>query len=445
MSPDERAQREDFKDLRTGVEWFKSFMTTDEWSARRLEATQRFYEMMVGNIPDDVGRYFSNQDSFGWYLFLGEAFNDHPWNYEVFFGSRVIPLLAAIGRNLDTILKIEGIENRVKRIVGPEKSQPNGGLFEILVANAYVRDGADVAFRPELPGRQRTHDLDVHQDSKLWAVECKRMEKSEYGERERIRIRELWKQPGLGLAQMKRSVIADVKFKIELFKVPDDYLLTKTKDFVRKDMPSLLWDDSISYGIIGDLDLDPVQMALRDSVLMHPSSRLMELITGSYRRNDNNINLLNIKRTSNPHFIDEIDTAVILRWQNQSEESIERKAKDILKKLAEASDQLPEDTPAAIHIGIEAVDGDDIERRRYEKICATAESFDPGKKQLEYIYCHYFVPEAPPDEAWAFDETFQWIGRKRDGPRLQNGMLVVPGEATRQGMHWDGKSHSIEE
>lgn len=29
-------------------------------------------------------------------------------------------------------------------------------------------------------------------------------------------------------------------------------------------------------------------------------------------------------------------------------------------------------------------------------------------KQLEYVYCHYFVPESPPNERWAFDETAQW-------------------------------------
>jgi hypothetical protein len=44
-----------------------------------------------------------------------------------------------------------------------------------------------------------------------------------------------------------------------------------------------------------------------------------------------------------PHFIDELDLAVVARWSSLSEEAIEKKARDILKRLSEANDQLPAD------------------------------------------------------------------------------------------------------
>jgi hypothetical protein len=53
------------------------------------------------------------------------------------------------------------MDDRVKRLVGAERRQPNGTLFEPLVASAYRRAGAEVAFRPEAPGQKKTHDLDV--------------------------------------------------------------------------------------------------------------------------------------------------------------------------------------------------------------------------------------------------------------------------------------------
>jgi len=36
--------------------------------------------------PNLRGRFFNDSDTFGWYLFLAEAFLDHVWNYEPLFG-----------------------------------------------------------------------------------------------------------------------------------------------------------------------------------------------------------------------------------------------------------------------------------------------------------------------------------------------------------------------
>lgn len=83
------------------------------------------------------------RDAFGWYLFLGEAYLDHNWNYEPMYGSRVIPVLKAIGRSLPLLLDTPGIEDRVLRMVDKERAQPNGPLFELLVAAAYHRAGAE--------------------------------------------------------------------------------------------------------------------------------------------------------------------------------------------------------------------------------------------------------------------------------------------------------------
>jgi hypothetical protein len=146
--PAERGQTwPDYPDLRRAVDWMKSLVGENEWQARRDAAFIRFYGAAVGLPPDDgKGRYFDDSDTFGWYLFLADAFLDHVWNYEPMFGSRVVPVFAAIGRNLELLGSVDGLTKRAKRLVDHERRQPNGGIFELLVAAAYRRAGGDVAF-----------------------------------------------------------------------------------------------------------------------------------------------------------------------------------------------------------------------------------------------------------------------------------------------------------
>jgi hypothetical protein len=240
----------------------------------------------------------------------------------------------------------------------------------------------------------------------------------------------------------ERSTYLEVRFKIELAEVPDPYLLRRVYDFLSSRRPSLLWDDDIASGVIGDLDLTPIQELLRIGDLLHPGPVFNKLLTGNYRRYDSLIEVSKIKLASCPHFIDDIDLAVIARWSSHSETSIDKKARDIQAKLVEANSQLPSDIPGVIHIGFEALEGDVVGQRRYDKIVARANAFNPAGSRLEFICCHYFAPETTPKETWAIDETIHWTSnyrRQHDCP-LQDTLLLLPESEgpTRKGVHWDG-------
>lgn len=444
--PGETFHYGDLPELRAGVGYFRDLIGRDEWKRRREAAAWRFYRSLVGELQNPVGegRYYGLEDLFGWYLFLGEAYTDHPQNYEVFYGCRVVPILAAIGRDLHLISGIVGFEERAKRLVGPEKSQPNGGLFEILVALAYARDGAQVAFRPEEPGRAKTYDLDIEVHGTVWAVECKRMETGDYVERERARKRELWMPASQLIVPSGRSVYTSVDFSVELSDVPDNYLVQHVAKFMRSGKETSLWRDRYASGVIGNLDLMPLHSVLNDSCILCPGPVYNKLLTGSYFRYDE-LNIIHkVKFAVNPHFIDEIDQAVVLRTRSLSEGAIEKKARDFKRKLAEANRQLPLDRLGVIHVGLEALGDDVIERRRYEKIMSTINNFDPKGKKLSFIYWHYFAPEASPEETWAFDETFQWRGIRGEKLPLSQTSLILPPESKgRAGMHWDGIPNEI--
>jgi hypothetical protein len=434
----------DYPDLRRAVEWFKNRLGPSEWERRRDAAFTRYHGTAFGiAYSDGKGRYFDAADTFAWYLFLADAFLDHVWNYDPTFGSRVIPIFAAIGSNLELLKSVDGLDERVARLVDSERSQPNGGIFELLVAAAYRRAGWEVAFRKERPGIGKTYDMDVRGAGRELAVECKRLETSDYGERERARMREIWDPVPDHLASLERSTFGNVRFVVPLFNVPDDYLINKVSEWLVSGRPSLLWADEISSGVVGDLDLEPLQEVLKAHEVLIDSTRMQELLSGQYVRHASYLHAIRFKPGMSQRYVAECDLAIAFRWQSLSPEAITAKAKDVLRKIAEANRQLPADKPGTVHIGFEAVDGDEVERVRFKRILGSTGKFDPRGKPLQYVYCHYFVPECPPNEAWAFDETVQWRRITGRDPRpLESGFLILPDEThSRLGPHWaDGPS-----
>jgi hypothetical protein len=187
-------------------------------------------------------------------------------------------------------------------------------------------------------------------------------------------MRELWVPPSLILARARRNSLLNVAFYVELRDVPEDYFFDKANSFATSRRASFSWKDEYSNGVISELDLRSLREALENSYWLCPGPQYNEMLTGRYERYDNLLLLHEVKHAINPHYIDEINLAVAARWKSLSEVSIEKRARDILGKLAEANDQLPSDTPGVIHIGFEALGDDVVEQRRYEK-----DSFDSQK------------------------------------------------------------------
>jgi hypothetical protein len=431
----------DDPELRAGVDWLLSFMPAHEWKRRRFSALRHFIDAVSGESadPSGKGRFFNDRDRFAWYLFLGKAVLDHPMIYDCMFGSRVIPVLTAIGRNLEMLKGVAGIEARVRRMAGPEKSQPNACLFELLVAAAYCRQGARVRFLEERPGVAKTHDMDIDLSGTTWAVECKRLEGGEYSEAERARARELWLPVAHELYRRRLDCLFTVEFLVELSAVPLAYVAQKTGEWMRSGgLFAHSWSDSISVGRVERLNLRPLQTMLKSDDVAMNSSRMHELLTGRYKRNAHIITSLRVRHADNPVYIKECDAGCVFDWDSRSEVAIDKRARDVFKRVAEGCRQLPDGRPGIVHIGFEAVDGDEVERRRYDKILQSLKEFDPEGKALEYVYVNWLAPESPPDELFAFDETchHQAIRPQRIRPLL-NGFLVLPSDlSSRPGAHW---------
>lgn len=406
--PDSYKQPAVAPELRAACDWFKSFMGDGEWHRRRVEAAKRYYKAASREIDaEDDGKFYVEKDAFGWYLFLCEALLEHPWNYDPTFGSRVVPVFAVIGRNLTLLSKVNGVEARVRDLVHKNKGQPNGSLLELLVAASYARSGGRVTFRQEKPGEAKSHDMDVTIRGKAWAVECKRMETSEYGDQERMRMRDLWKKACHLLVEIRRNVITNVEFRVEISEVDPDYLTARTVQFLRSGQHTFIWHDDTASGSIGDMDLEPLQTLLKTDSVLTTGSKMQALLLGRYVPRSRMIWALEARSDGSPRYIDECKLAVALHWQCTADASISAKARPITHHLAKAVTQLPKGVPAIIHVAFESVDGDDVEAVRHAKILDTVRGFDAGDADVEYVYCHYLAPESPPDELFAYDETVQ--------------------------------------
>lgn len=432
----------DDPDVRRAVDWILAFLEPDDWKRRRFAALQNFVDAASGEVPTSLGgkgRFFDERDLFAWYLFLAQAFLDHPVIYDYTFGSRVLPIMASIGRNVELLRGVRGIEARVRRMIGGEKGQPNACLFELLVAATYRRRGAEVSFVEEQPGIAKTHDLDVLLEGTLWAVECKRLEVGQYTEDERTRARQLWLPLAQGFQERNLDVYCNTRFLVELSTVPVEYLAGKVKQWLAGGMlRPVIWSDSVSIGEIRRLDLGPLKRVLKSDDVALNSSRLYELLTGAYKPNGKFISALHVQRADNPLYVSECLGGTVFDWESLSAESIDAKARDVLKRLSDANGQLPDARPSIIHVGFEAVDGLEVERARYDKIIRNIAKFDPGVKQLEYAYVTWFAPESPPNNSGAFDETSHWQAVRPRRPRpLDSGLMVLPPHLpSRDGAHW---------
>ena len=138
-------------------------------------------------------------------------------------------------------------------------------------------------------------------------------------------------------------------------------------------------------------------------------------------------------------FLDTMNFAACAFWHCDAARSIERKARDIRSRLADAVRQLPHDSPGVVHVGLETLDGVAVEAERYRRIFNTVSRFDVSSKPLGWVFCHLFQSYAPPDQGWVLDETvyyFATASMPEETPLEQFAVIVPESEMSSSGVHW---------
>ncbi|WP_231702281.1 hypothetical protein [Halopseudomonas litoralis] len=404
---------------------------------------ERFEERRKVWAQGQSGPLFDPEDAIFWYLLQATAYATPDRRHDYFEPDafRISPVFARLGQMLSRLSSIVGIEDRLETLMTKGKSQPDAGLYEILVAGAYKSRGWNVAFVPEQPGVAKAQDLLVTKGRHRWAVECKRVNRNKYEEQEYQRALAL-ARPIHSLAEQQGvSVLCEVMFLIEMKDVPDEYLQDHLRDYLSGPR-SCVWKDEVSIGCIQSTRLDLLQQVLQYDHVFYNSSRMVELLAGGYRQDfDHSVKALWEPAPQHPIHASWVSQASVVSWRSASPEAAESKARHFRALIAKATKQLPSDYPGVVHVGYEALGNNSVDEQRHIRNRLEMKRFDPIDSRLRWVYANYLMPEhtTARNENWAVSETTACyrIGKHRVPEPLPD-HIILDREDGEPGVHWRG-------
>jgi hypothetical protein len=438
-------------DVERALAWFLSFTDALDWEKRtaRIEAQlEAVLEPCHSRTDAQIYQPVSiADDRIGWYLYLADTALHAPLKYEPIQGARILPIFKRLGADLDLVVRIRGVEDRVIRMLTSERRQPDSALFELLVALIWSRNGWKVVeLLDERPPEKRP-DIRAQEGSDEWFIECKRLQKSsDYSENEREKWLRMWVKLRDFLIDRRISAIFDIVFHVELDTLPDDFLLDQLSGklpLVR--LPCEIVSNDTWEVSARPIDYAAAQKHLNKYMVKYPSEQLNELIGGHRDPNQGFTAAVEGRVVQlgegggNNRFLDELSFAVGAFWSCDADRAVGRKARDIRRHLAESLRQLPKSGKGVVHIALETLDGTIVEAERYARIVNSLYKFDALDKDLQWVYCHLFQSYAPPHECWVIDETVYYFGRFLGSgvePLAKRSAIVPDNTDSEAGVHW---------
>ena len=438
------AQRrgQDWRDeaILSAIDWFTSFADSGDWARRIQKAHQTFDAARQTWVTGERCPLFDPNDGIAWYAFQANAYaaDRRDWFEPEAF--RIAPVFRRLGQLLPELKTVSGIEGRIAKLMNGGRSQPDDGLYELLVAGAYkCRAWTAVEFVPEQPGVTKTHDLMVSSGRRHWAVECKRVNRSGYEAAEY--------DHGLRIAgyvhdlcrARKCSLVVAVSYKVELSEVGDTYLAERAEDFLA-DPRRTDWSDSVSQGRMRPVDWRLARAVLEHDDIFFGSSRMVELLVGTEMPNfDHSVAADWTPAPQRPFHATAMSQASVVSWRSTSPNAAKRKARHFRSLVAKAEEQLPADFPGIVHVGYEARDGNSVDDLRHAMNRAEMKTFKANQSQLRWVYGNYLSPEHTNarNESCALSETTATykVGNHRTTSPLPAHLLFNAGQG-RPGAHW---------
>lgn len=439
------------------LNWFIESMGVEEWTKRR-EGVIKYFNSVKKTIYDEgtvqtteINKLFYPiavyDDWISWYMYLIESLVDRPTCDDPTQSARIYPFFITIGRGVEELKKMPGIDKRIKSLLNEKQNKPDSTLFELVVALCYNKNGWIVRFLEEQAGK-KTPDFEVSRSGKEYQVECKRLAKvNDYSESERTEWQKRFKYLSNAMRGFKRPIYAEIVFKVPLAKTTEDILARVFIEYIKSGRlkeSSVLSVDELDFKATL-LDMGRISKRLSESPVRANSPQLIEVFTGHYDPQGSYTQLMSpakivtVGMDDGMHilndFVEEIHEIYLAKWECISEESIDGKAKDIKKTLSKAVSQISDDKEGIIHIGYETVNGPFVEFKRHEKIKEVIQFFDYSPKKIESIYCNAIQPLVKIDE-WECAETVIYFEHEGNSILTEKLLLDPPGLETRDATHW---------
>jgi hypothetical protein len=435
------------KNLRAGIAPFLALMSPDKWQRRRASIIESLNSIGLPEKLAESKPIRVREDEIGWYLFLCEQALDDPLYTDVSQTARITPFFAGIGSKLHAVDRVVGLERKIREILHRYKKNPDGLLFEILVALSYAEKGWDVELLDEQPPL-KSPDMVVRRDDIEVFIECKRLERrTSYAEKERTDFLHIWDAARDVLWNKQQWVWFKGVFHVEVSSLPRDFLARIFEEKLPLGHSETLIYDGAEASIFARLiDKVAIHKHLLDYQVKMNSPMLSTLIGGDWAPVNSAVTMAQLIK---PAYVNGCDAPMLGAYVEQmewacgftrdfdSEISLNKKAKDITSLLAEAISQIPEDKPSIIHIAAETLEGAEVERIRTEKVIESMNKLDPGKPLLSVRF-HRLQANQSTDKLWEMDETVQKF-QPDDLPDAWFVECAVLPDSTeiRDGAHWD--------
>lgn len=429
-------------DTARAVEWFRSLAEGARLDSR-LDACRAYYEQHRQAVEDGLdAKLFDPRDAVAWYILQAETYATDRRFWTPDEAARTVPYIKRIGQLYDLLARVDGVEERVARFVSGDATQPEGTLYELLVAGAWSDRGYAVRFVPEQRGVTRTPDLEVARGRSRWAVEAKRMMPSAYQKREMeagqaiaARLHDLSEAVG-------HSVVVDVIYHRQLTDYPKEFLADQVQEFLPVHALRVIEREDAAI-LMRPVAWPICRRVLASDCVFIGSTRMMELVSGGHNHDlSHSLRARCRREPDRPSYADHIYHASLVNWVCVSPVALNARARHFKKKLIDAEGQLPDDRPGVIHVGMESSGRPESDLRRHFHNSWEAADLVRGKSRLRWVYGNYFKTEATtrPNESLAMEETVASykVGQHRTRDPLAGKLLLSDDEGTtRWGAYWD--------
>lgn len=421
----------DDEDIISAYEWFRSYLSQSDW-LKKKNAIESYLSdcLQPVDISTNIAsspRIVIEEDKMGWYLYLAYTYIYEQHKYEYFQGARILPIFKRLGKKLELVKSIQGIDKKIRDLLRKRSSEADAILFEILTGLLWVTNGWKVAMIEEKQGETgKKPDFLMTKDNESWQVECKRQSKTaDYTHNETQKRLSLINEVKDLL--LENNILLDITFHVELKSLSQTYLKDLLIDIIPMMDSEITIVSNAEVDIkISKIDTVKINRHLEKYYVKNHSPQLLELIAGkavddsSFTFGTKSIHFFIGEGNVNNSYIAEMANAFGVQCYCDAEASINAKARDIKKQIYSAIKQFDNKTGSIIYIGIETFDGPEVEKARLEKILGTMENFNSLDNTLCWIYCHYFQSYTRSDKDWYFDETVNVV------TSLINPILPIP-------------------
>lgn len=361
--------------LKKGYEFLKCKIHPNDWSKRRNKIIE-----YLKDRPTDYSSRNSKirfkEDEIAWYIFLCEEFFRNPLCTNPSQMSRIAPWIISLGRAVDSLESLNNIDSKIKDLVKKYKDNPDGTLFELLVASSYLKKGFQVEF---LENKAiKTPDLRIYNDKAEYFVECKKLQRrTDYADMERTAFLVVWDSVRNKLLEEYPNYWFDIEIKVELVGNKPIDLNTKISSLSKDSHSDIMFEDGEVIIKGRRKNIFAINQYLKNNYVKMATFKFSKLLGGEYVNSNSD---RTYALAMQPEYFEAASAPVLglfvgslgsfcgatRRFTN--EQSQEKKAKAVGKQVNEALDQLENFENKVVHVLYEAMESEDVELLRWNKI-----------------------------------------------------------------------------